>query len=108
MQVLLTGACLVYFLPAKDSEDKWGLGKLVLPPPSGSAAPPSSSHHPRLALRPSPFHLFQLPVEWESPLPSRAMFKVPFAGVLGVWPGVPSWSERPRSEASEGRRVGIP
>lgn len=67
--MLLTRASLVYLLPVKDSKDKWGLGKLVVPLEwSRSAALQLSSKG--LFCGPCPFCLFQLPVEFESSVPS--------------------------------------
>lgn len=67
--MLLTRASLGYLLPVKDSKDKWGLGKLAVPLEwSRSAALQLSSQGYSAAL--APFCLFQLPVEFESSVPS--------------------------------------
>lgn len=87
VRVLFTEACLIYCLPVKDSKDKLGLGELMAPLLSSPGCCPSApviSGACSGAL--SPFCLFQLPAEWESPLSSRALLKMPREE---AWPACP-------------------
>lgn len=62
------------------------------------------------ALGPPPLLPFEPPVERESPLPSRAVFKVPLERVLGCgqgWP-VATSSLGPRPLGNGPLRVGTP